>query len=184
MNHWRLRVSLVVVLIGSGLVLSGQSDLDTLSPQELAEELEDELDDLFEDLGLHEDEQYMDKYLFDEIMIALSDQGDDAEENDITFAELQDEMAEASTTLQAVITGAVEAADQMSFRQESSFPQIVLARSFGDSPFFGEPSSMAGLKHVRLDPLGQRANQRGWAVAGVAKGQAATGLTNAIRRAR
>jgi hypothetical protein len=177
-------MSLIVTLVGSGLVLSGQSDLDTLSPQVLAQDLEDELDDLFDELGLHEDEQYMDKYLFDEIMIALSDQGDDADEDDITFEELEDEMAEASTTLQAVITGAVDAADQMSFRQESSLPQIVLARSFGGSPFFGPPSSTAGLKSVRLDPLGQRANQRGWAVAGVAKTQAATGLTNAIRRAR
>ena len=145
MYHWRLRVSLVAVLIGSGLVLSGQSDLDMLSPQELAQDLENELDDLFDELGLHEDEQYMDKYLLDEIMIALSDQGDDDDEDDITFAELQDEMTEASTTLQSVITDAVELADEMSLRQESSLPQIVLARSVGDSPFFGPPSPLADL---------------------------------------
>lgn len=177
MNHWRIRVSLLVVLIGSGLVLSGQSDLDMLSPQELAQDLEEELDDLFEELGLHEDEQYMDQYLFDEIMIALSDQGDGSDEDDITFEELEDEMTEASTTLQAVVTSAVEAADAMSLRQESFPSRVVLARLSEDSAFFR-------LNNVGFSPLAQKGNQRGWAVAGVAKRQAAAGITTAIRRAR
>ena len=177
MNHWRIRVSLLVVLIGSGLLLSGQTDLDTLSPQELAQDIEDELDDLFEELGLHEDEQYMDQYLFDEIMLALSDQGDDADEGDITLDELDDEMTEASTTLPEVITRAVEAADTMSLRQESLPSRVVLARFSEDSAFFR-------LNSVGFSPLAQKGNQRGWAVAGVAKRQAAEGITTAIRKAR
>lgn len=165
MHNWRLGLSLVVVLAGSMFVLSAQDDdLDALSPQELAQELEDELDDLFDELGLNQDEQYRDEYLSEEIMIALSDQGDDDDESEITLEELQEEMEEASTTLPRVITTAVQAADQMSHRDQSPSHTVVLTRF--------------------LAPPAQRGNQRGWAVAGVAKRQAAAGITAAVRRAR
>jgi len=164
MHNWRLGLSLAVILAGSGFLLSAQDDdLDSLTPQELAQDLEYELDDLFDELGLDEDEQYEDGYLFDEIMIALSDQGDDEQENEITLEELQEEMKEASTTLQAVVTSAVQSADQMSFREAPPSPRMVLARFYA---------------------LSQKENRRGWAVAGVAKRQTATAVAGAIRKAR
>lgn len=176
MRTWQLRLSLIAALAGSCLVLSAQHDLDDLSPQELAQALEDELDDLFDELGLDEDEEYPDQDLYNEIMIALSDQGDDDDESVITFAELKEEVGEARTTVEAVVLGAVQAADQMS-RQESPSSRIVVAKSSGDSPVFW-------LSNASLGALAQQGNRRGWAVAGVAKRQTVGGFTNTVRRAR
>jgi hypothetical protein len=166
MRNWRLGLSLVAALAASPFMLSAQDDdLDALSPQELAQAIEEELDDLFDELGLDEAMQYEDEYLADEIMIALSNQGDDADESEMTVEELEEEMEEASTTLPAVVDTAVQAADRMSFRNGSSSPPTVVPVRF-------------------LSSAAQRGNQRGWAVAGVAKRQAALGITDAIRRAR
>ena len=136
--HGRLlRLGLVVVLTGSGLVLGAQSDtiddLDRLTPAQLEQEIIDELDDLFAELGLNPNGLYADDRLEEAILLALSDEGDDDNEDDVDYDELEEEMEEAGTSVEDVVAGAVEEADRITYRHESPSSGIARVKSAGNT---------------------------------------------------
>jgi hypothetical protein len=104
-------------VVASALVLSPYwalaqiSDLDELDDATLERDLEAELDDIY-DL-LDEDAEYPLAQLKAAMLTALGDEGDagDEDEEEITLAELEQEMAEADTSLEQVVDDALEAAD-------------------------------------------------------------------------
>lgn len=84
-------------------------DLDALNAQMLDAAFNDELDDIYETLD--PDGFYSDEQVVDAVMAALSDNGDEGNEDIISFDELEAEMAEAGTTVEDEVTAAVEEAD-------------------------------------------------------------------------
>ena len=134
--HGRLlRLGLVVVLTGWGLVLGAQSDtiddLDRLTPAQLEQEIIDEIDDLFAEFGLNPNGLYADDRLEEAILLALSDEGDDDNEDDVDYDELEEEMEEAGTSVEDVVSEAVQEADRITYRREWPASTIVKARSSG-----------------------------------------------------
>lgn len=89
-------------------------NLDSLTAAQLQSALDAELgeDDLRE-FGVDPARTYPIEKLHDAIMGALSDEGDDDDEQVITQEELDEEMAEAGTTLAQVVWDALAAADQL-----------------------------------------------------------------------
>ena len=88
-------------------------DLDSLPAEELDEDLNAELADVFEQLD-DANAAYPIDELYTVIMAALSDNGDDGAEDEISEADLQAEMEEAGTSLQDVVMGALRQADTAS----------------------------------------------------------------------
>lgn len=84
-------------------------DLDAFNQQTLEAALNDELDDIFETLD--PDGFYSDEQVVDAVMAALSDNGDQGNEDIISFDELEAEMAEIGTTVEDEVIAAVEEAD-------------------------------------------------------------------------
>jgi len=88
-------------------------DLDRLSDAQIDALLQAEMDD--DDLvacGLPNVRAAVpDQQMFDIIMCALGDEGDDASESSLDLDDLEDEMAEANTTLEAVVSAAIQRAD-------------------------------------------------------------------------
>ncbi len=87
-----------------------RTDLDSFTDQQLDRDLEDELDDVFEnyrpgDVG---DVETMQR----ELMEALSDDGDEGAETEISLADLEAEMQENKTTVADVVHDALERLDQ------------------------------------------------------------------------
>lgn len=90
-------------------------DLDTLSDEEINQLLQDELDpDDLAECGLTNPRasKTVDE-MFDIIMCALGDDDDADEEAQLDFDDLEAEMEEAGTTLDAVVKRALESADVM-----------------------------------------------------------------------
>lgn len=151
------RMAAVLMLAGSGLVLGAQSDsisdLDDLTPAQLEQELIDEIDDLFLEQDVNPNGVYPDDLLENIIFNVLHDDGDDENEDDLDFNELESEMEEVGTNVAAVVHEAVEAADLISGRQESPSSTGVLARAMRDTPLFR-------LANVGLGLLPQNKNAR------------------------
>ena len=99
------------------------SDLDRLDDRTLQRDLEAELDDIYEHFD--RDTDYPLGELKDAILDALGDDDDDGLEDEITLAELNDEMREDGTTLDRVVEEALEEADALAFRQPSQNRRIV-----------------------------------------------------------
>lgn len=121
MGNRLVRIGVVVLLAGAGLALSGggvgrSHDLDSYTDAQLTADLNAELDDLLAPEGeLELDTEYPVTELREHILDALSDEGDDDEEEaEIDFQDLVDEMAEAGTTTEACIANAVLLADEYS----------------------------------------------------------------------
>jgi hypothetical protein len=142
-----LRLGLVVLLAGSGLGLAQSQvqaqeeaeveldDLDLMDEDELAVDLADELDDIF--ARFNPNVEYEIKVLFPAIMYALGDAGDedDPEEAEITLAELEAEMAEQDTKLEAVVWAALLEADTLvALRGGSPSWRFVQATPATDQP--------------------------------------------------
>ena len=87
----------------------GGQDPDQLSDAQLMNCLNDELDDVFED---HDpDASYSLQDLHDSIIDALDDEGDTDAELELSLAGLEADMAEAGTSIEAVVNDALQQAD-------------------------------------------------------------------------
>ena len=108
-------LGMTVLLMGSSLPAgpadptAARADLDSFEPGRLERDLQDELDDIFE--FYDPDEDVTPEVMFDEIMVALGDEGDylDPEENEISLQDLRDEIEELGdgTTLEDVVMEAL-----------------------------------------------------------------------------
>lgn len=116
----RLRMlSCAALLAGAGLVIvprvahaQGLRDLDKLPTAELDADLEAELDAIY--VG-HSHTELVDlDELEDEIMTALSDEGDEGKAGEISLEDINAEMEEDNTTLEAVVERALHEVDQAS----------------------------------------------------------------------
>lgn len=89
-------------------------DLDALSDAQFFALLDNEMDDDdLEDCGFGDlNGRHTTQQAYDVIMCALSDEGDTDEENDLDFDDLQAEMREAGTTVEAVVRAAIQDADR------------------------------------------------------------------------
>jgi hypothetical protein len=97
--------------------VQGQDDdLDAFTDARLDRDLEAELDDIYEDLDPDETESLDD--LRDAILSALSDDGDDGVETEISEEDLEAEMQEAGTTLQACVGRGLQQADLLAFGRQ------------------------------------------------------------------
>ena len=106
-----------VGLLVAGLTLAPASlreplraDLDSFTDEQLDRDLQDELDDVFEnhrpdDVG---DVETMQR----ELLEALSDDGDEGAETEISLADLEAEMQESGTSVADVVHDALERLDQ------------------------------------------------------------------------
>lgn len=110
---------LIVALAGcAALLLPGSSgaqdsdDLDRLNNAQLAAALYAELDDVFERLNPNGNYDLDD--IFDAIMYALSDVGDDSGEQYVDMDDLEEEMEEAGLSLEDVVADSLQRADQVS----------------------------------------------------------------------
>ena len=119
MSHRLQRLALVVCLAGAGLAAAGARfrsphgphDLDSYTDAQLKRDLDAELDEIFSKLGDPDSEYNLD-VLHDDILAALGDNGDGAED-EIDLADLNDEMTEAGTTLEDVVDDALAKADEL-----------------------------------------------------------------------
>jgi len=153
-------------------------DLDALSNDEINELLQDELDpDDLAACGLTNPRasKTVDE-MFDIIMCALGDDGDAGDEAELDFDDLEAEMEEAGTTLEAVVERALERADVMA--SGSAPPTLWLAAAgpvHGVAlPSAAEPPSAwtLALRDGRINP--------GSSAIGPVKG----GVTQGIRAGR
>jgi hypothetical protein len=109
-----LGLTLALALVGAPAVARHPDlDLDRLSDGQIDALLQAELDD--DDLlacGLPNVRAAVpDQQMFEIIMCALGDDGDDASESNLDLDDLEAEMAEANTTLEAVVSAAIQRAD-------------------------------------------------------------------------
>jgi hypothetical protein len=112
--------SLLLSLAGASLTLVHSPayglDLDGLSLEQLDQYLDDELDDIGQSYDLNEYVPIQE--LLREIMIALSDAGDDEDEQVIRLYDLNQEMIEAGAgSLQNVVWAALQEADLQASEQ-------------------------------------------------------------------
>ncbi|MEO8139009.1 MAG: hypothetical protein ABI742_05145 [Gemmatimonadota bacterium] len=120
MSHRLQRLALVVCLAGAGLAAAGARfrsphgphDLDSYSDAQLKRDLDDELDDIYAELGDADGEYNLD-VLKEDILAALGDDGDSGYEDEIDYADLEDEMKEDGTTLEDVVDDALAKADEL-----------------------------------------------------------------------
>ena len=143
MSNRLFKLGVVVVVAGLGLALvqsrvesrvQADHDLDSYSDEQLQTDLTDELDDIYAELDDPDGEYDLDVLKAD-ILDALGDEGDegDAEEMEIDLADLNEEMAEAGTTLEDVVDEALARADELAARRGSSSRTIVQATFSGRS---------------------------------------------------
>jgi hypothetical protein len=127
--------TLVALLAGAALTLGqlpvlGQADdLDSFDDARLDRDLEAELDDIYEEWGPNEPVDLDD--LGEAISSALSDDGDEGVEDDISQEELEDEMEEAGTTLEASVERGLQQADLLASGQRRLEWAIVWVSSLG-----------------------------------------------------
>jgi hypothetical protein len=105
-----------VVLLASALLAPGQrpllgqaDDLDSFDDARLDRDLEAELDDIYEDFA--PEARVALGELEEAILEALSDEGDDGIEDDISLEDLEAEMREAGTTLEDCVERGLQQAD-------------------------------------------------------------------------
>lgn len=102
-------------------------DLDMLNAQQLDGLLNAEIDDIFEQLD--QNASYSVEEVAGAIMYALSDEGDNGNENYIDFDELEAEMAEIDSSVADEVYAAVSEADDYAARpgvQPASVPGVHL----------------------------------------------------------
>ena len=131
-----------VLLGGAGLGLGQravlhhqQDDLDAIPPGRLDALLQAELDDIFE--GTDPNELVDLEELKEEIMSALSDEGDDDDpaEAVIDFAELDAEMEEDETSVDAVVDEALSEVDQDAGLTPNASGFVLVSSSIGGGGF-------------------------------------------------
>ncbi len=111
-----------------------RTDLDTFSDARLDRDLQDELDDVFDE---HSPDDVADVATIQKaIMEALSDEGDEGFETEISLADLTAEMSEAGTDVEDVVHDAIEKLDQAALDRS----RVHLAVFRGVSAPGGKPS--------------------------------------------
>lgn len=121
MNLTSTRIGVEKTLLGIALSLMFMqphtllaTELDDLSPTQLQAALDAELgDDDLRQFGVDPRKAYPLELLHEVIMQALSDEGDDDDEQLITLADLEEEMDEAGTNLSQVVWDALTEADRI-----------------------------------------------------------------------
>jgi hypothetical protein len=110
-------------------------DLDRLSDGQIDALLQAEMDD--NDLvacGLPNVRAAVpDQQMFEIIMCALGDEGDDASEQGLDLDDLEAEMAEANTTLEAVVSAAIRRADVLALGAPLTAADLRAAFGHGES---------------------------------------------------
>lgn len=137
---WLPRTALALALAG---VLAGAPafarhpdlDLDRLSDGQIDALLQAEMDD--NDLvacGLPNVRAAVpDQQMFDIIMCALGDDGDDESEQGLDLDDLEAEMAEANTTLEAVVSAAIQRADALALGAPLTAADVRAAFGLGEA---------------------------------------------------
>lgn len=135
MSNRLFKLSMVVVVAGLGLVLvqtRGQSrvrsphDLDSYSDEQLQTDLTDELDDIYAQVDDPDGEYDLDVLRAD-ILTALGDNGDEGDEQEVDRADLNEQMEEDNTTVEAVVDEALARADDLAARRGAHSWTIVPA---------------------------------------------------------
>lgn len=170
---------LVGVLVVAGLAMaearvSSVTDLDAFTDAQLRRDLVAELDDIEFDA----DEQHSLPELREAILEALSDEddddGDDANEAEIDFSDLEAEMEEAETTVEAVVDMALERADELVQRDDR--PALLLV---------ADNSAHSWSYQTRIIPVVQSRNvRRGFTTSRVAMQQTTNAIIAGVRRKR
>lgn len=107
-----LFASCVALLLPNPSGAQNDVDLDQLTQEHVAYALNAELDDVYERLNANQLHDL--NNIFNAIMHALSDAGDDHSEQTIDMEDLVEEMQEAGLSLGDVVAGAVQRADEYS----------------------------------------------------------------------
>lgn len=100
-----------VLVVGASLESNALSardhihDLDGFSDAQLLQDLIDEIDDILQG---HDPNEIVDEDTVGDVIDALEDDGDTGAEAEIDFADLEAEMDEANTSVEAVVVGALE----------------------------------------------------------------------------
>lgn len=130
------------------LRLHGQGDdLDSFDDARLDRDLEAELDDIYEDLA--PDRPVALATLEEAILGALSDEDDDGDEDDISEAELEAEMEEAGTTLDACVEGGLEQADLLAAGQQPRRWTIALVSALAQQRGDGMTTPRLAVRQVK-----------------------------------
>ena len=132
-------------------------DLDALNDSQLGALIQAELDD--DDLvkcGIGNPNASKTKEeMFEVIMCALGDDGDDESEQGLDFDDLEDEMEEAGTTVEAVVLRALERADVLAAGPQSLAMMLSSIASDGAPPVAARASldgDSLALKDGRINP--------------------------------
>lgn len=161
-------IGLVQPRVQAARVPARQADLDRYSDAQLTRMLIAEIDDIYE-VG-PPGEQHPLATLQEEILDALSDEGDDADEDDIDREDIDDELEEADTSVDEVLEDALATADQLALREGA--PSRSLAAG-------GSTARLAA-----FHPEAQPRNRRGFTTKRVAVRETAKALVVAIRQSR
>jgi hypothetical protein len=135
--RWCLGAALVLAMLpGFAYARHPDLDLDAQSDGDIDELLQAELDD--DDLiacGIGDPDAPMSKQqMFNVIICALGDRGDDDDEDDLDFDDLQDEMNEAGTTVEDVVWQALDRADEIAMGPSSTAAGLLGAAHPGEPP--------------------------------------------------
>ncbi len=139
MSHRQFNLNLVVLLAGAALVLvpfpvhSQARDLD--DDYFTDERLRYDLDQEFSDLNQYNDSIVPLQTLFNRMWTDLTDNVHYGHTDELTFEELDAEMREAGTTLQAVLSQALAEADMDASLQQQRAWTTDRFESSEDSPF-------------------------------------------------
>ncbi len=132
-------------------------DMDRLSNAQIDALVQAELDD--DDLvacGLPNLRAAVpDEQMFNIVMCALGDDGDDDGESDLDLDDLEAEMAEANTSLEDVVTAALERADQLALGAPLTAADIRAALHFAEPEASADAGAVSDLYAVtdgRINP--------------------------------
>ena len=133
MSRVRFVVSAVCLITALALtprlVQSQGKDPDSLDDATLQHDLEAELDDIYAD---HDpDSQFELADLKEAMLEALGDEGDEGDEEEIDFDDLEADMEEAGTTIEAVLDEALAQADAIASNQQPTWSIVRVRLGLG-----------------------------------------------------
>ena len=155
MLHRILNLRAISLLAGAALAfvqLPAQAihDLDLYEKAQLQEDLVDELDDILVSEGgqMEPDTPYDIEELRAAILDALSDRGDEGLENEIDRADLDKEMEEAKTNVEAVLDEALAEADLAASESEISSWNFTRVNALNDSLLYAQTRNQRSKPNV------------------------------------
>ena len=163
MSHQILNLSAIFLLAGTGLAfvqlpVQAMHDLDLYEEVRLQKALYDELDDILVSKGgqMEPDALYSIEKLRTAILGALSDQGDEGLENEIDRADLDMEMKEAKTTVEAVLDEALAEADLIASQLEFSSWKFTRVNSPNDLPLYAQTRNQRATPNATITAFTSR----------------------------